>query len=82
MDIVLRTTVVTIFAVAAVGSSWPSRSVSAQSFNPVSKLTSWYTDRNPIDVEITATVGVGDEARPVDPQRVDFRWTARKLPVR
>ncbi|MBR0844637.1 hypothetical protein JQ607_30940 [Bradyrhizobium liaoningense] len=63
-------TVVTILALAASSLSWPSRSASAQTFDPVSKLTTWYTDRNPIDIEITAAVGVGDEARPIDPPRV------------
>ena len=42
----------------------------AQPFQPVSQLTSWYTDRSPIDVEIVGTKGVGGEARLVSPPRV------------
>jgi hypothetical protein len=64
----VRTTVITICALA--GASWPSRFGSTQPFDPVSKLTTWYTDRNPIDIEIVATVGAGEEARPADPPRV------------
>jgi hypothetical protein len=42
----------------------------AQPFQPVNQLTSWYTDRSPIDVEIVGTKGVGPEARLVSPPRV------------
>jgi hypothetical protein len=39
-------------------------------FEPVSKLTTWYTDRNPIDVEIIASAGQGSEAHRVEPERI------------
>lgn len=41
-----------------------------QPFEPVSQLTTWYTDRNPIDVEIIASTGQGKEARRVEPERI------------
>ena len=39
----------------------------AQPFRPINELSTWYTDRNPVDVEIVGTKGVGNEARFVDP---------------
>jgi hypothetical protein len=42
----------------------------AQQFRPSSHLSTWYTDRSPIDVEIVGTKGVGSEAHPVSPPRV------------
>lgn len=42
----------------------------AQAFQPIDKLTTWYTDRNPIDIEIVATTGQGPEARPLVPERI------------
>jgi hypothetical protein len=70
MEMAVRMTIVTVLAVAALPLSCSSRSASAQSFGPVSRLATWYTDRNPIDIEITAAIGVGNEARPIDPPRV------------
>ena len=66
----LRMTIVAVLAVATSSLSWSSRSASAQSFDPVGKLSTWYTDRNSIDIEITAANGAGNEARPLDPPRV------------
>jgi hypothetical protein len=43
---------------------------SAQQFEPSSNLSSWYTDRKPIDIEIVGTEGVGSEAHLVSPPRV------------
>ena len=42
----------------------------AQPFQPVSQLTSWYTDRSPVDVEIVGTKGVGLEAHLISPPRM------------
>jgi hypothetical protein len=41
-----------------------------QPFEPISALKTWYTDRNPIDVEIVASTGQGKEARRVEPERI------------
>jgi len=41
-----------------------------QPFEPISELKTWYTDRNPIDVEIIASTGQGNEARRVEPERI------------
>jgi hypothetical protein len=38
-------------------------------FTPARKLTSWYTDRNPIDIEVVATSGIGPDARFLQPRR-------------
>ena len=42
----------------------------AQQFRPASHVSSWYTDRSPIDVEIAATKGQGRAAHPIDPPQV------------
>jgi hypothetical protein len=42
----------------------------AQPFQPISQLTTWYTDRNPVDIEIVAYQGVDNEARRLEPERV------------
>jgi hypothetical protein len=59
-----------LVAAAFVGVLDLSSAVLAQAFQPVDKLTTWYTDRNPIDIEIVATTGQGAEARPLLPERV------------
>ena len=41
----------------------------APPFDPVRKLTTWYTDRNPIDVEVVATSGASPDARFLGPRR-------------
>jgi hypothetical protein len=41
----------------------------APPFNPVRKLTGWYTDRNLIDVEVVATSGDSPDARFLQPRR-------------
>src|SRR5205085_6769836 len=38
-------------------------------FTPARKLTSWYTDRNPIDIEVVATSGADPDARFLQPRR-------------
>jgi hypothetical protein len=38
-------------------------------FNPMRKLTSWYTDRGLIDVEVVATSGSGPDSRFLSPKR-------------
>jgi hypothetical protein len=42
----------------------------AQPFQPISQLSTWYTDRNPVDIEIIAYHGIGNERRRLEPERV------------
>jgi hypothetical protein len=58
-----------VVIVSALGVTQSSLMARAQPFEPISELTTWYTDRNPIDVEIFATTGEGREARRLDPER-------------
>ncbi len=41
----------------------------SQPFQPITKLTTWYTDRTPIDLEIVASMGQGNEAHLLQPER-------------
>lgn len=59
-----------VLVMVVTGFTQMSFSASAQPFDPVSKLTTWYTDRNPVDVEIIASTGQGSEARRVEPERI------------
>lgn len=43
---------------------------SAQPFHPSSSLTSWYTSRSAVDVELFATEGVGNDAHLISPPQV------------
>jgi hypothetical protein len=56
-------------ASAALLSVGPAACV-AQQFRPIDQLSSWYTDRSLVDLEITATKGQGDERVPVKPAQV------------
>jgi hypothetical protein len=71
-------------AVVAAGFMQMSFTASAQPFQPISQLTTWYTDRNPIDVEIIASAGQGNEARRIEPERIlrllqDAYWRSSDL---
>jgi hypothetical protein len=54
---------------AALGSVQTPSVARSRSFQPVSKLTTWYTNRAPIDIEIAASAGQGDEAHWIEPER-------------
>jgi len=53
----------------AMGMTQLSSLALSQQFEPITKLTTWYTDRTPIDVEIVASKGQGNEAHLLQPER-------------
>jgi hypothetical protein len=61
-----------LFVLASVAIGLIAREVFAADgtpFSPARKLTSWYTDRNPIDIEVVATTGADPDARFLQPRR-------------
>jgi hypothetical protein len=59
----------TLIVISTFGVTQLSSIARAQPFEPISQLKTWYTDRNPVDVEIFATTGEGSEARRLEPAR-------------
>jgi hypothetical protein len=59
----------TLIVILIFGVTQLSSIARAQPFEPISQLRTWYTDRNPVDVEISATTGQGSEARRLEPKR-------------
>lgn len=53
----------------AMGMTQLSSLALSQPFQPITKLTTWYTDRTPIDLEIVASMGQGNEAHLLQPER-------------
>ncbi len=61
-----------LFALAFVAISLITREMFAADgtpFSPARKLTTWYTDRTPIDIEVVATSGADPDARFLEPRR-------------
>jgi hypothetical protein len=48
----------------------PMGPASAQPFNPIRKLTTWYTDRSLIDVEIVGSTSLQPDSHRLEPNRV------------
>jgi hypothetical protein len=57
-------------ALIANGSGCSAFATAAAPFSPMRKLTSWYTDRSLIDVEVVATSGSGPDSRFLIPKRI------------
>jgi hypothetical protein len=60
---------ITWLALLSVLASAPGRADNGL-FKPAKTLDSWYTSREPIDLELIASTGVGKDARPLEPKRV------------
>lgn len=58
--------VVVLFAVLAAANDAAAQS---SPFNPVRKLTTWYTDRSPVDIEIVGATSPSPELHRLDPSR-------------
>ena len=62
LDCLRRTRSSALILALAMGTTQLSALALSQPFEPITKLTTWYTDRTPIDVEIVASKGQGNEA--------------------